>query len=178
MVSQRSSDPDVAPYLAAPAYVVALLFIALPIVDTLAQVWPPAVSSASWRYAVVGIGANYLISVLFGLLLSSLIAGWRQRRRTLRWLAIADSVFAVLAVIAAIGFVLDALQLRLGIPRGDATALRMFSIGAEKAVFKYLVTAVALAWVGLGTWRAARAIPAPVPVETDAPKLVHEQRGA
>ena len=174
MASQRSSD--VAPYLAGPAYGVALLFIVLPILDTFAQVWPPSLASPSWRYGAVGIGANYLISVLFGLLLCSLIAGWQLHRRTLRWLAIANSVLAVLAVIAAIAFVLDVFQLRPGLPRGNAVALRMFDIGAEKAVFKYLVTAVAFAWVGFGAWRAARAIP--VPVETDTPKLVRKQDGA
>jgi hypothetical protein len=176
MASQRSSD--LAPYLAAPAYGVALLFIVLPILDTFAQVWPPAVGSPSWRYGTVGLGANYLISVLFGMLLGSLIAGWRQHRRTLRWLAIACGVFAVILMIAAISFVLDALELRPGLPRGDATAFRMFDIGAGKAVFKYLVTAVALAWVGLGAWRTGRAIPTATPVDTDVPKLVREQRGS
>jgi hypothetical protein len=172
MASQRSYD--LAPHLAGPAYGVALLFIVLPIVDTLAQVWPPAFGSASWRYGAVGLGANYLISVLFGLLLSSLVAGWRQHRRTLRWLAIVNGVFAVLAVIAAIAFALDVLQLRPGLPRDNPVALRLFDLGAEKAVFKYLVSAVALVWVGLGARNAARAIP--VSAETDVPKLV--QKGA
>jgi len=175
MASQRSSDH--ASYLAAPAYWVALLFIALPIADTFSQVWPPTVGSPSWRYGTVGIGANYLISVLFGLLLIGLIAVWQQHRRALRWLAIANSVFAVVAVIAAIAFVLDALELRPGLPRGNAMALRMFDIGAGKAVFKYLVSAVAFAWIGFGAWCAARVIPAPA-ADEEAPKLVQQQRGA
>ena len=171
MASQRSAD--VLSHLSAPAYGVGLLFVVLPIVDVLAQVWPPSIGSPSWRYGLVGLGANYLISALFGLLLICLTAAFDRRRRTLRWLGIANAVFAVLAVLAAIGFALDVLQLRPGVPRNNPLALRMFDTGAAKAVFKYLVTAVAFAWVGLGAFRAARGIPAPA--EADAPKLVGQQ---
>ena len=175
MAAQRQAD--VTPHLTGPIYGVGLLFILLPIMDTISQVWPPSFGSPSWRYGLVGIGANYLISILFGLLLVCLVASFQWHRRVLRWMAIASSVFAVFAVIAAIGFVLDALQLRPGLPRDNRGALRMFDIGAGKALFKYLVTAVAFAWLGFGAWRAARAIPAPVEADT-TPKLVHKQEGA
>ena len=175
MAAQRKADFTA--HFTGPVYGVGLLFIFFPILDTIAQVWPPSVGSPSWRYGIIGIGANYLISVMFGLLLVGLMASIQWHRRVLRWLAIAAGVLAVLAVIASIGFVLDVLQLRPGLPRDNPITLRMFDIGAEKALFKYLVAVVAFAWLGFSAWRAARAIPAPA-VEDDAPKLVKEQKGA
>ena len=171
MASQERED--VTHYLTGPAYGVGLLFILLPIVDVVSQVWPPSLGSPSWRYGLVGLGANYLISVVFGFLLVCLAAGSQWHRRALRILAIVCSALAVLSVLAVLAFVLDVFQLRPGIPRDNSAALRMFDIGAAKAVFKYLLTAVAFAWVALGALRAGREIPAPV--EEEAPKLVGQK---
>lgn len=165
---------DVTPYLAGPLYAVAVLFVLMPVVDVISQVWPPSLGNPSWRYGLVGLGANYLISVAFGSLLACVVAAYQWHRRTLRWVAIANAAFAVLAVLATVGFVLDVLQIRPGLPQNNPAGVRLFNIGAAKAVFKYLVTAVAFAWVALGALRAARAIPA-APGEADAPKLVSQQ---
>ncbi len=169
MASQRTTDAS--SYLSGPVYAVGLLFVLIPLVDTLAQVWPPAVGNPSWRYGTVGIGANYLISVLFGMMLISVVAGYLGQRHVLKWLAGVNAALAVIALLSTLGFVLDALQVRPGIPRGNAQALRLFDIGAEKAVFKYVVTAVVLCWLALASWRAAKAIPH-AKGEEAVPKLV------
>jgi hypothetical protein len=164
----------VTPYLTGPATGVAILFIALPIVDTLSQVLPLVPGNAGWRYGVVGLGSNYLVSVLFGMLLWSYLEGLQLHRRTLRALAVVNGVVAVLMVLVALGFLLDAAQVRATLPRDNFRSLKLFDVGAAKAVFKYLVSAPVLGWIALASWRATRVIPQ-LGVAADPPKLIHEQ---
>jgi len=166
---------DAAPFLMGPAYAVAALFILLPIIDTLSQALPLNPSAPGWRYGVVGIGANYLISIVFGALMVCLLAVSNEHRRTLRLSAIVIWVAAGLLVVAALGFTLDAFQVRAGIPAADDRTLAMFKTGMLKAVFKYLVSALAMAWIGLGARRAGKVLPAPV-VEEERPLLIKERR--
>ncbi len=168
MTSQRSAD--VASFLAGPAYLVGLLFVFTPFVDSVAQVWPPMLGSAGWRYGLVGIGANFLISVLFGILLLAVVAAVRGHRSMLRAVGVLSLILALASVGAAIAFALDALQVRTSIPGGNAQALRMFDIGAVKAGLKYLVSALVLLWMTWMTWRAARAVPHD---RGNVPKLVN-----
>lgn len=174
MEAQRSAD--VGSYWARPAYGVAVLFVFLPVIDTLSQVWPIAIGRPSWRYGTVGLGANYLVSVTFGMLLLSFVASMRLHRRTLLALAIANGAIAALALIAAFGFILDALQLRPGVPKAEERTLWVFDVGVAKAVLKYVAAALVTGWLALASRRAWRAIPRPEPAQ--APKLVREQTTA
>lgn len=172
MATQRSTD--VAPYLTGPAYGIGLLFVLMPVVDTVAQMWPPALGEPAWRYGTVGIGANYLISMLFGMFLMCLAAGLRRHRRTLLVLAILNGAFAIVLLLAAIGFSLDVLQVRMGVPKDNARATWLFNAGAAKAELKYLASVLVFGWLALSTRRAWRAMPRPTADE--APKLVRESK--
>lgn len=164
------SAPDVASNIAAPLYGVAALFIVLPIMDTLAQVWPFLPGSPNWRYGVVGLGANYLISFVFGMVLVGFVAAYGLHRRTLRILAPVALVAALAMLVATAGFALDALQVRRSVPTDNPTNLWVFDVGAAKALMKYVLSAVVMAVLALGSRRAWRACPAP---ETeDRPTLV------
>ncbi|MGA2382723.1 MAG: hypothetical protein ABSG61_04735 [Gemmatimonadales bacterium] len=172
MATHRTTD--LAPYLTGPAYAIGLLFVLMPALDTFAQMWPPALGEPAWRYGTVGIGANYLISALFGMLLMCLVAGLRQHRRTLRVLAIVNGVLAVVLLLAALGFALDVLQVRMGVPKDNARAMWLFKAGAAKAELKYLVSVVVLGWLALASRRAWRAIQ---PQASDEePKLVRSSK--
>src|SRR3974390_1932221 len=98
---------DASSHLVAPGYGVAVLFIVLPIVDTLSQMWPFPPGNPSWLYGMVGLGANYLISFVFGMGLAVLIAGLAGHRRTLRALAVLSGVVTILLLISVAGFALD-----------------------------------------------------------------------
>jgi hypothetical protein len=173
MATQRTDDA--ARYLTGPAYGIAVLFVLLPIIDTFAQTWPLALSNPAWRYGTIGLGANYLISALFGMLGLCALAAMGSHRRSLKALTIVNGVTALLLLIAALAFLLDALQLRGTVPRDNPRTLWLFQVGAAKAAFKYLVSAAVMGWLGFATWRAGRAIPVPA-AEDVAPKLVHEQK--
>ena len=171
MAAQRSADAAL--HLTGPAYGVGLLFVILPIVDTLAQSWPIGLGNPSWRYGTVGLGANYLISFVFGMWLLCWVAAARLHRRTLLILTILTWVAAALVLIGTLGFVLDVLQLRPGVPRDPPRALWVFDVGAEKAVLKYLASAVVLAWIAVASRRALRGIPGQ---GAEAPKLGREAK--
>ncbi len=172
MASQRGNG--VVHTLTGPVYAVGFLFVLLPIVDTFAQVWPLSFGNPTWRYGTVGIGANYLISVLFGMLLLCLVAGQGGHRRTLKVLMWLNLLGAVVALAGTASFVLDALQVRATIPRDNAQAMRMFNIGAEKAVLKYLLSEVVLLWLAFSCWRVVRQMPSAA-AEEKVPKLVSTQ---
>lgn len=165
---------DTTARFAGPAYAIALLFIVLPVLDTLAQVWPVNLGSPGWRYGAVGLGANYLVSMLFGMLGLAAIAGWGSHRRTLKLLAVVFVAAGLIMLVGVIGFLLDALQLRPGIPKDDARTLQMFDVGVAKATLKYLLSAPVALWLAVAAWRGARAIPRSAPDE--APKLVGGDR--
>lgn len=160
--------------LAGPAYAVAILFVLHPILDTFSQTWPLNFSSPGWRYGTIGIGANYLISVLLGALGLSALAALGQHRRTLRLLGILCGIATVVLLVGVIGFLLDAVQVRAGIPSGDDRTRAVFDLGAAKAAVKYVLSAGVMGWIALASWRRAGAVPREKAEE--APKLVGEHR--
>ncbi len=141
-----------------PAYAVALLFVLLPIVDTFSQTWPVNFSSPGWRYGTIGIGANYLISVLFGLLAVAVLASLGASRRVLRTIAVLCGLATVVLLVGVIGFLLDALQVRAGIPASDERTRDLFALGVAKAALKYVLGAAVTAWIALVAWRRAGAL--------------------
>ena len=176
-MAKRNPTAEAAPYLTGPAYAVALLFVLFPIMDTLAQVWPLGLDSPSWRYGAIGLGANYLISALFGMLGLCLVAALRQHRRTLLGLALLSALGALLLLVGALAFSLDVLQVRAGVPRDDPRTRWLFDVGAAKAALKYLVGAGLLAWLGLMGWKAGRSIARPgLDAEEETPRLVSKQQ--
>lgn len=162
------------PLLTGPAYAVAILFVLLPIIDTFSQTWPIALSSPGWRYGTIGIGANYLISGLLGMLGLSALAAMGMHRRTLRLLAVLCGVATVLLLVAMFGFLLDAVQVRSGIPASETGARTAFDIGGAKAALKYVLSALVMGWLAIATWRRAGAIPRAK--DAEAPALVGERR--
>ena len=174
MATQRSSDA--ASYLDGPALGIGLLFVLLPLMDIVTQTWPLAPASPTWRYGTVGLGSNYLVSVVFGMGLLCYVAARRNHRTVLLTLTILCAAFAAGALIATLGFVLDVLQIRPTVPRGQAGALRTFDLGAIKALVKYLASAFVLAWLAVAELRARRAMPRAAKDET--PRLVQKQQSS
>jgi hypothetical protein len=172
-MAKQSPTADAAPYLTGPAYAVALLFVLFPVIDTVAQVWPLGLDSPSWRYGTIGLGANYLISALFGMLGLALVAALRKHRRVLMGMSFLSGLGALLLLVAALAFILDAFQVRAGVPRDDPRTLWLFDVGAAKAEFKYLAGGALLALLGLMSWKAGRTFARPESTaDDDAPRLV------
>jgi len=156
-------------------YVVAAVFILSPLVDVVTNFYPLDPGSVQWRYGAVGIMSNYLISAVFGLLLGTCIAAIAGGRMA-RWMfTILDLATAAVLILVLALFSLDVLQLR-NVVRPEAAD--MFKIGALKAALKLVMVAVALALLGIGGLRAARANGGTAAKrgrkDKDAPLLVRE----
>jgi hypothetical protein len=164
----RMARKDVGnPFLTAGALAVAGLFVVYPIVDVVLQSWPPRMGMASWRYGIVGLGANYLITAVFGVIVAVLIAAWREHRRTLYGLAGVSAVGTLLLLLSAGAFALDVLQLRRNVP---PEAAWMFKAGAAKAFVKYLTSALVLALAAAASWREARKL-SPAAADENVPLI-------
>jgi len=171
MATQRTADAS--PHFAGPAYGVGVLFVVFPLLDVVVQAWPIVLGNPTWRYGAVGIGANYTISLVFGMWLLCYTAGRQLHRRTLVVLAILALLMAVASLVAILGFVLDGLQIRPSVPRDPARALWMFDAGMQKALVKYAASALVLAWLAVSSRRALRDLPG----REDAPRLVRDSKG-
>ncbi len=143
--------------LASPLYLLALLLVATPLVDVVANVWPLRLGDVGWRYGAVGVSSGYVLTPLLGVALACLLAIALRQRTMLRVLVIVCIVAAIVLVVAALDFGLDAIQVRHNVPATPALARWSFDVGVAKAVFKHLTAAAALLWLGLATRRVRRA---------------------
>ena len=133
------------------SYVVALLFVLGPIADSLTNVWPWQLDNEQWRFGLVGVSSNYLVSVVFGLLMAAVIAGAAEQRTMLRVVgALAGAGAAVLVLVLA-AFALDTIQLR-------EEQVPMFKIGAVKTFLKVLTASLALVVLTVGCFKAAKTL--------------------
>jgi hypothetical protein len=146
-------DTDWLDRLAPAVYFATFLFIVLPAIDFVANVWPLRVGDASWRYGAAGFLSGYLLTPLLGLVLGFLVAALCRHRRALTVLSVVCGIGTVLLLVISLEFILDALQVRSGIAAADKGH---FDVGAVKALLKYWAMVVALLWAGIVGWRIAR----------------------
>jgi hypothetical protein len=158
--------------LSMAAYVVAAVFLLSPLVDVVTNVYPTDIGNMQWRFGAIGILSNYLISGVFGLLLATLVAAFLGHRGVLRTSAVIDLVVAALLLALMLLFALDVLQLRQTV-RPEAG--EMFKIGALKASLKLLMTAAALAVLGVRALKASREGMDARRGGKDAPLIVREE---
>lgn len=139
--------------LAWPTYAVALFLIAMPLMDFVANVWPPAPGLATWRYASAGILSGFLMTPMVGVVMAFAAASVLDQRRSLKVFGILAAVVAVILIAAALLFVLDVLQVRATLEEEERTRIL---IGGAMALVKYLVAAGCLVWLSLAGIRASR----------------------
>jgi hypothetical protein len=130
---------------------VALLFIVSPLVDVLTNVYPWGWGNEQWRFGFFGVTSNYLVSLIFGLLLAGMTAALAGHRGMLRATAVVAGLFAVVELVMCFGFVLDTIQVRMAV-RPDQEHL--FKIGAVKTAGKMGFCLIATACVSLGAFKA------------------------
>lgn len=143
---------DILRRYAPSCYFVAFLFIVGPIVDVSTNIYPWDTASMQWRFGGVGVLSNYLVSVVFGLLLAGLVAGARESRNSLLAVGVFSGLWALLLIVLVIAYPLDAFQLR---PVVREEQLTLFKIGAVKTLFKVLLSLMAFLVLTNSAIRAA-----------------------
>lgn len=144
-----------AKWLAAPAYLVAMLVFVLPLLDTFASLAPLRLTDVGWRYGAAGLFSRSLLLPFVGLLVAFATAVLLEHR----WMQRVVAVLALLASLLLMGgivlFVLDALQLRAQV-RLDGR--RNFDLLSILAVFKHLLYLVTSVILGVSAWKAGSGI--------------------
>lgn len=135
------------------SYLVALMFIALPVVDAATNAWPWSLGNEQWRFGAAAILSGYLISILFGLLLLGAIAVAGAHKRTLYVTSAVSGLLALVLLAMSISFILDTLQLR-GVVREEQ--VEMFQIGAVKTGSKLALSMAAMIVLAIASFKAAK----------------------
>ena len=141
------------------SYLTAFLFVLAPVVDILANVWPWDFGNEQWRFGLAGVTSNYLISLIFGLLMAAWIAGLREHRGMLFAVAGVSALVLLLLGVLTLLFVLDTIQVRTVVREEQ---LQLFKIGAVKTLFKVLASEAALLVLAVAAFKAAAGIEKPV----------------
>jgi hypothetical protein len=144
-------------YLSAPAYLVALLLIVFPLLDTTLAVWPLRFGTVSWRFGSMGLFSRAVMTPALGVLIVFAIALLYEHRKRLRAIAILNAVVLLLILIAIPMFILDGLQMRSTQRQEMKLA---FDVSVVVALCKMFIGALVtgfFAWNGL---RASRRDPA------------------
>jgi fumarate reductase subunit D len=149
-------------HLALPAYLVALLLVAFPAMDTALAIAPARSGELAWRLGSAGLLSRALMTPLLGLLVALGVAAALEHRRVLIGLAgVAGMlVLGILSILPVV--LLDTVEMRsLIAARGRAT----FDVAAMATVAKLCAAAAVggaiAASAGLAARRRAQA-PAPL----------------
>jgi hypothetical protein len=133
-------------------YLVALLLVVMPLLDTLARNWPIQLGNERWRFSTLGPAFSAMVTPLLGVFVAMVLAAVLDHRRTLKVLA-AVTLVAAVGSVAALGlFVLDYLQLRASV---TAEAMPIWDAASRKAIGVGSLGIVVTAVLGISGWRAA-----------------------
>ena len=151
-VAKKPSSVEVRSLLRG-AYLVGVILVAIPLLDTAVGAWPLRAGAVAWRFESAGVLLNVLVTPLLGAWLIALAAAWLGHRRavlTMTWILGA----ATMMLVGVVGmFLLDYFQLRQGVTQ---QALAAFDAAAWKGILVgFLSTTVSggLAYLG---WKSIR----------------------
>lgn len=156
--------PDGAEALIAPAYLLAVLLVATPIMDFVTSIVPLRLGDIEWRFASVGLLSGFLLTPLLGIALAIGAAHLGGHLRFQRLLAVVNLVVAVSCIGLLVFFVLDIFQLKAAV---QPEAAQAFESAALKAVIKHVSFALTLGFLG---WRGIRVSRWGAPAESRRPQ--------
>jgi hypothetical protein len=154
---------------AGPVYFLGFLFLALPLMDFVMNVWPLQLGKVNWRYGAFGLAGGFLLTPLLGLVILLASGTIYRHRRVLLVTGILSAITGVALALLSMSFVLDSLQVRSGVPAANKGA---FDAGVLKALVKDLTGSVSAAWVALASFRGVGGLPATRRHAASAPLVV------
>lgn len=145
----------------------ALLLIAIPFLQSGAQIWPFQPNNIRWRYDAATVLSGNLMLPFFGLALLAILARLLESRGLGLFIGGAGVLLTLGLVASAVVFVLDALQLNTIVSSQMAQAFRNTSVRVVVTTGLFAIGSlfVALAGLGAGSGRS-RVAPAPEPRRT------------
>jgi chromate transport protein ChrA len=134
-------------------YLLALVLLAQPLIETAAATWPLRPGLVGWRFAFTGIFYTMLPTTMVALFIAAGTSWLLGHRAVLRTVAVLTVVLGGVIALLTVSFGLDALQMRK-LVRPEANA------GFDAASLKALLTAglaiIACVSISIGVFRATR----------------------
>lgn len=139
--------------VAGPMYFLCFLFLALPFMDYVMNVWPLQPGQVNWRYGAFGLAGGFLLTPLLGFVLLAATGFFLGHRRTLAITALLSAICGLGLILLSMSFVLDSLQIRSSV---SAAQKGVFDAGVVKALIKDLTGALLCVWVAMVSFRGSR----------------------
>ena len=143
----------------AAAYPLALLLVLMPLASVAITVSPLRFGEVTWRYGAFGIIMQSTTLPVLGVALVCIAAYLLGHHLVLRIVAALALVLGALLATGVALFALDALRTR---PMVQPDAMAQFRAKTAWALLTATLTALVLAWIGIGGWRAR--VPGDTPV--------------
>jgi uncharacterized membrane protein YraQ (UPF0718 family) len=134
-------------------YLLALVLLLQPLIETVAATWPVRPSLVGWRFAFIGIFYTMLPTVLVGLLIAAGAAYLLRHRGVLQVVAVLAVLLGGVIVLLTVSFGLDALQMRKLVRPEAKGGFDMASIKALLTAGIATIACIALAFGGFRTGR-------------------------
>jgi hypothetical protein len=134
-------------------YLLALVLLAQPLIETVAATWPLRPGLVGWRFAFTGIFYTMLPTTMVALLTAAGAAWLLGHRAVLRAVAVLSVLLAGGVILLTVSFGLDALQMRK-LVRPEAKA--GFDAASLKAVLTAGLAVIGCVTLSVGAFRATR----------------------
>ncbi|HEV8150349.1 MAG TPA: hypothetical protein VGP61_09235 [Gemmatimonadales bacterium] len=155
--------------LAQPLRWFAGFWIFLSLFEFLLNVWPLQFQSLAWRYAAEGLFSSSLPVLALACFILNALALLERKYRALRRVIRLHGGLALLYVLCAVDFALNARELRDTAVSGRDAEL-VFVVGAAKVALKYLGIAGVQLLAAIASWRWMRDNPEPDVIQLSSPK--------
>lgn len=139
--------------LRAPAYLIMAVTSILPLIDLLMAISPMHLGTVMWRFGAVGLISSAVGAPLLVLVLVYALALLSGDRKVVITVGVIAAVLALLMIVGAGSFSLDALQMK---SRVNPVALDKFKGASALALVKLLVMGVSAAVLAVSAFRAGK----------------------
>jgi hypothetical protein len=158
MSNANQIDPDLHRFapLVWPAYLVAAMMALIPVAEFATSILPMSPSDIRWRFGAVGLFSGVIVSSIFGIFLAMVVATLARHRLALRIMSVFAGLSAVIVVVISVMFILDLLQLRVGV---TPDLLRSYTVASARALGKLGAGAVVGLVLCIGGLRVSRLLP-------------------
>lgn len=139
-------------------YALSLMLVIVPIVDWGRGISFGPVSEPGWRFAVLQLLSNYLLTPALGLAVAMVAAVLGEDWKTLRILRLVTWLLVVFMLVSSLAFPFDALQTKRAI---QPQSYAVFNIGAVTGLFRMLCFTAVCAVLALSAGKVLKVLPLP-----------------
>ena len=148
-----SSAPDLVRRLRAPGYLIMAVTSILPLIDLLMAISPMHAGTVMWRFGAVGLISSAIGAPLLVLTLVYALALLCGDRKVVITVGVIAAIVAVLMLVGAGSFTLDALQMK---GRVNPVALDKFKGASALALVKLVVMGISAIVLAVSAFRSAK----------------------